>query len=81
MTDPHAARPGHPTAGTGPDDPADLVDVLLEGGPLGLPAELRRHRALSTADTVKVAHRGGYEHFQRDDSGAFRWSMRTHMAE
>ena len=59
----------------------ELVDVVLEGGPGSLPAELRRQRAAAATDTVKVAHRGGYEHFRRDTSGAFRWIGRTLVAE
>ena len=62
-------------------EPGPVVTVLLEGGPETIPTELRRHQALSTADTVKVAHCGGYEHFQRDGSGVFRWTQRTRMAE
>ena len=64
-----------------PLDGPDLVDVVLEGGPASFPAELRRHRAPATVDVVKVVHCGGYEHFQRDGSGVFRWTQRTQFAE
>ena len=62
-------------------DAVPEVTVLLEGGPETIPAELRRHQAVSTSDIVKVAHCGGYEHFERDGSGVFRWTQRTRMAE
>jgi hypothetical protein len=82
MANPRPATPmQHQTDQTPPGDAADLVDIRLEGGPDSLPAELRRHRALTTAHTVKVTHCGGYEHFERDRAGVFRWTMRTRMAE
>ena len=79
MGEPLSATPVHPTAD--PRGLVDLVDVVLEGGPTSLPAERRRHRAASTDTVVKVAHCGGYEHFERDGSEVFRWIQRTHMAE
>lgn len=71
-------------------DPArrDVVDVVLEGGPADLPAELRTNHIDSTRTKIKVEHRGGYEHFERDGPSAsdsqpvvFRWTGRTRVAE
>ena len=82
MADPRpATQVQQPTDQTPPGAAADVVDVVLEGGPASFPAELRRHRAPATAHTVKVAYCGGYEHFERDGAGVFRWTTRTHMAE
>jgi Family of unknown function (DUF5988) len=67
-----------------------MIDVVLEGGPLDLPSGLRRRLARTAEPTIKVAHRGGYEHFQRvgepDGTAARRhvvycWTSRTKMAE
>jgi Family of unknown function (DUF5988) len=67
-----------------------LIDLVLEGGPLDLPSGLRRRRARSAEPTIKIAHRGGYEHFQRvghpDGDTARRqvvycWTSRTKIAE
>jgi Family of unknown function (DUF5988) len=67
-----------------------MIDVVLEGGPLDLPTGARRRRAGTAEPTIKVAHRGGYEHFHRvgepDGSSARRqvvycWTSRTKMAE
>ncbi|MEV0901804.1 DUF5988 family protein [Actinoplanes sp. NPDC049802] len=67
----------------------ELVDVVLEGGPDNLPTELRTVKVDPADEKVKVPHHGGYEHFERAadaDSGnggpvAFRWTMRTRIAE
>lgn len=65
-----------------------IVEAVLEGGPVNLPAELRSHRVSPVADKIKVHHYGGYEHFERDSSGVtedapvvFRWTGRTRIAE
>jgi len=64
------------------------VDAILEGGPVDLPAKLRKLRAVSAGEKIKVEHHGGYEHFERDeepdgDAGpvVFRWIARTRIAE
>ena len=65
-----------------------IVEAVLEGGPVNLPAELRRHRVSPVADKIKVHYYGGYEHFERDSSritegrpAVFRWTGRTRIAE
>jgi hypothetical protein len=40
------------------------VDVVLEGGPAGLPRQFRLEPDAVAQDRIKVAHRGGYEHFE-----------------
>ena len=69
-------------------DAAGIIDVVLEGGPANLPAELRSHRVSPVAYKIKVRHYGGYEHFERDSVGVnadgpvvFRWTRRTRIAE
>jgi hypothetical protein len=66
-----------------------VVDAVLVGGPDDLPEAARRTRARD-GDTIKVVHRGGYEHFDCDDRPqeqeghgprVFRWTMRTRIAE
>jgi hypothetical protein len=66
------------------------VDVVLEGGPADLPATARTRRAGADEYSIKVPHRGGYEHFERvpDTSAAdrfaavvYRWTARTRIAE
>jgi hypothetical protein len=68
---------------------AELLDVILEGGPETLPTTMR---VAATPDTacLKVPNLGGYEHFERAedrlvDGGrqvhVFRWTMRTRIAE
>jgi hypothetical protein len=67
-----------------------MVEIVLVGGPADIPAEARRCRAISAEERIKLAHRGGYEHFeptsvQADEGGSsarvFRWTMRTKIAE
>ncbi|WP_229397852.1 DUF5988 family protein [Micromonospora okii] len=67
---------------------AGIIDVVLEGGPTNLPAELRSHRVSPVEHKIKVCHHGGYEHFERDAHGlagdapvVFRWTGRTRIAE
>jgi hypothetical protein len=66
----------------------NLVEVALEGGPAGLPSDLRRARVTAGVDVVKVPYLGGYEQFTRMDTEStadgpvlFRWSARTCIAE
>jgi Family of unknown function (DUF5988) len=63
------------------DSPSPPVTVVLEGGPETLPAELRQHSVPATVAVLKVAHCGGYEHFERDGTDVFRWTQRTLVAE
>ncbi|MGP4029196.1 DUF5988 family protein [Actinomadura sp. 3N407] len=70
-------------------DGCETVRVVLEGGPGGLPSELRLRRNDLAAKRVKIPCRGGYEHFELvdearpggDGSPVFRWTMRTKVAE
>lgn len=67
----------------------DTVDVILVGGPNDLPTAARNQRVPRDGQKVKVHHRGGYEHFEREDAGSrqgpapvvFRWTTRTRVAE
>lgn len=67
----------------------DFVCVVLEGGSADLPPELRSIKVAAADETVKIQHRGGYEHFERlagaecgnGDPVVFRWTMRTRIAE
>ncbi|MEV4846026.1 DUF5988 family protein [Micromonospora matsumotoense] len=67
-------------------------EVVLEGGPVGLPATTRARSAPTGTGRIKVPYLGGYEHFERsgdhdglnDDASQvviFRWTMRTKIAE
>jgi hypothetical protein len=72
---------------------SDVVSVVLEGGPPDLPSTWRTQSVAGGEEKIKIMHRGGYEHFERDgdvaradraDRGArviFRWTMRTRIAE
>ncbi|WP_433281474.1 DUF5988 family protein [Micromonospora sp. CA-244673] len=67
---------------------ARLIDVVLEGGPRHLPPEWRSQRLAPTDQKVKLAHNGGYEHFEHDgvvpadgEPVVFRWTRRTRVAE
>ncbi|GAA0570584.1 DUF5988 family protein [Actinomadura livida] len=66
------------------------IDVVLVGGPDDLPVTARRMRAPAADETIKIPHRGGYEHFERErrlgrpddrETPVFRWTMRTKIAE
>lgn len=65
------------------------VEVILTGGPSDLPPAARSLRVHREAHKVKIVHRGGYEHFERDpapeSSGTgprvYRWTTRTRIAE
>lgn len=66
------------------------VNVILEGGPFDFP-ETERERQIAREETrIKIAHRGGYEHFERVAGTpthgdvapvVFRWTLRTRIAE
>jgi Family of unknown function (DUF5988) len=68
---------------------AGAIAAILEGGPVDFPDELRTQRVATDAAKIKVMHRGGCEHFERQDTGqkaapapvVFRWTMRTRIAE
>ncbi|MFV2176868.1 DUF5988 family protein [Actinomadura sp. LOL_016] len=69
---------------------SDPIDVVLVGGPDDLPETARRVRAPAACGTIKIRHRGGYEHFEPDrgtpgpedrEPPVFRWTMRTRVAE
>ncbi|MER5337557.1 DUF5988 family protein [Micromonospora sp. NPDC002717] len=69
-------------------DVVGIIDVVLEGGPADLPADLRSHRVARAEEKIKVRHYGGYEHFERgsapeaaDVPVVFRWTGRTRIAE
>jgi hypothetical protein len=68
---------------------AELLDVILEGGPETLPTTMQ---VAATPDMacIKVPNLGGYDHFERADDRVvdggrqvtvFRWTMRTRIAE
>jgi len=64
------------------------IAVVLEGGPTDLPPAVRSLRIPAEDQKVKIAHRGGYEHFERgershpDDAGVvFHWTTLTKVAE
>jgi hypothetical protein len=66
------------------------VRALLEGGPKSIPNTLRTQQVGPADQTIKVPHRGGYEHFERVSEAngpislqriVFHWTMRTEMAE
>ncbi|AGL15950.1 hypothetical protein L083_2440 [Actinoplanes sp. N902-109] len=69
----------------------DTVEAFLEGGPEDIPADQRRQQAHRNINKIKLAHYGGYEHFERlEGSGTtapegtaviFRWTSRTRIAE
>jgi hypothetical protein len=66
----------------------DVVEVVLEGGPAGLPTELRTCRVTRGTDKIKLPYCGGYEHFERLPAESvvggpviFRWTQQTRIAE
>ncbi|NUR61490.1 MAG: hypothetical protein HOV87_22935 [Catenulispora sp.] len=70
------------------DAPAATIPAVLEGGPTDLPPTVRRLRVPADDQKVKIAHRGGYEHFERDTpplpgdtAVVFYWTTRTKIAE
>lgn len=72
------------------DTRTDLMWAVLQGGPEGIPETSRLHVVSPVDDKIKIAHYGGYEHFERtnvlDESGSdpqivFRWTTRTEIAE
>jgi hypothetical protein len=63
-----------------------MEQIILEGGPEGLPRSIGVSPHDLHEGRIKVAHRNGYEHFERvDEAGSagstFRWAMRTRIAE
>ncbi|MCX4390269.1 DUF5988 family protein [Micromonospora peucetia] len=69
-------------------DAVGIIDVVLEGGPVDLPTDLRSHRVARAEEKIKILHYGGYEHFERGSSPepidlpvVFRWTGRTRIAE
>jgi hypothetical protein len=66
---------------------ADQISAVLVGGPTDLPVSARTVRVDPAEPTVKIVHRGGYEHFERDSevggdaAVVFRWTTRTRIAE
>jgi Family of unknown function (DUF5988) len=85
-----ALRPDGPTHGAVDTRQASahIIDVVLVGGPASLPKELRTRQVASTDRKIKVAHRSGYEHFERETLGdspnapvVFSWTGRTRVAE
>ena len=64
------------------------VDAVLTGGPDDIPPGLRETRIPTDREKIKIPHRGGYEHFERDAGVpadptrlVFRWTGRTAIAE
>ncbi|MFG2052912.1 DUF5988 family protein [Micromonospora sp. NPDC048930] len=65
-----------------------MIEAVLVGGPSDLPATVRTQRLPRDGQKVKIHHRGGYEHFEREGAAApspdpvvFRWTTRTRVAE
>lgn len=68
---------------------AEVVDVILEGGPETVPSTMQVAATPATA-CLKVPSLGGYEHFELADDRVvdggrqikvFRWTQRTTIAE
>lgn len=75
----------------------DLISVSLQGGPDAIPRTVQVERSKLADGKLKIEHLGGYEHFERTDSGhgtgdrapsgdtrleeIFRWTLRTKIAE
>lgn len=66
------------------------VKIVLEGGPPDIPETTWIQRVMPDHHKIKVAHRGGYEHFELasrsrgldgPELAIFRWTMRTKIAE
>lgn len=65
------------------------IDAVLVGGPSDLPTTERSRRLPRDGQKVKIHHRGGYEHFEREVNTegprsapvVFRWTVRTRVAE
>jgi hypothetical protein len=66
------------------------VEIALSGGPVELATADRSIPAAELGHTLKIRHRGGYEHFVHDgesrvsdgrDIAVFRWTHRTKIAE
>lgn len=62
-----------------------MVRAVLRGGPDDLADDQRTCFAPADCDKIKLVHRGGYEHFEREAGGSvpvvYRWTTRTKMAE
>jgi len=79
------------TANVGPSSRLhneQLVDAVLQGGPVSFPETLRECRVHAADEVVKVPHLNGYEHFERCADEApdntpivFQWSFSTRIAE
>ncbi|MFI7578750.1 DUF5988 family protein [Micromonospora sp. NPDC049497] len=67
----------------------NTIEAVLVGGPNDLPATVRTQRLPQDGQKIKIHHRGGYEHFEREiddpapspDPVVFRWTTRTRVAE
>lgn len=64
------------------------LNGVLVGGPHDLPDEVRACQVRTDDRRVKIAHCGGYEHFERvgdvapaDGPVVFEWVTRTRIAE
>ena len=71
---------------TGTDPDADeVIHVVLVGGPSDLPDHVRALRDPVDEDKIKLPHRDGYEHFERQEMSSgpavFAWTGRTRIAE
>jgi hypothetical protein len=70
------------------NDTQETITAVLQGGPSDLPESARTRQADGSGDTIKIMHRGGYEHFEPvadAPAGAgtviYRWTTRTRIAE
>lgn len=59
------------------------MNVVLKGGPAGLPAVVSIERSKIDDGKIKIESNGGYEHFERSDHDllVFWWTNRTKIAE
>jgi hypothetical protein len=66
------------------------IRAVLEGGPDDIPETLRVHWEPIHEFKLKIPHRGGYEHFEREPEDLdadgprpviYRWTARTRIAE
>ena len=68
------------------DGQNEIVDVIVEAAPAGVPRRFRVRRSQIVDRTLKLPRAGGYDHLELVAAEAavpavFRWTMRTAIAE
>jgi hypothetical protein len=63
-----------------------MVEVILRGGPAGIPRRFEVTATDVAYGKIKVPYLAGYEHFERDPEAVgrpelFAWTRRTKIAE